>query len=322
MFSLPYVPTAEELIDNAFREGAKVARSLRSIRAPRETRLYKSEEKRVERVAKIIESSLNSIVKNFPSYEQLPRFYRRLIDIRIDKDRYKRSLGAVNWCLNSIKKLKSETLHEMRKTRDGKLSRQFLGRAASFIRQISGDLDELIKIKEILREFPIIEKIPTIVIAGYPNAGKSTFMTTLTDSKVEIANYPFTTKSIMLGYKTYNDRRYQIIDSPGLLDRPIERRNEIELQAILAIEELADFIIFLIDPFSQLERQLLLLNEIRKNFKRRIVVAINKKDIANDKLIMELKKELREFSPLIISAKDKNDCEFVLKRVLDVDPIT
>ena len=106
--------------------------------------------------------------------------------------------------------------------------------------------------QKILRTFPDIEDIPTVVIAGYPNVGKSSLIRQLSAAKPEVAQYPFTTKQIIVGHleKTvhYEKKRYQIIDTPGLLDRPLSERNDIERQAIAALRHLADLIVFLFDP--------------------------------------------------------------------------
>lgn len=318
MFNLPHVSSADDLIDRAFRNGSKAAIAKRSTKGPREIRLRKSEEVRVETIGKTIQSDLKAIIRNFPSYEQLPEFYKRLLDIKIEKDRYKKSLGAVQWCLKNIQQLRKETLRDIRRTKETKLARGFLGRSASLVKKISKDLENLIEIKEILIKFPTLEDIPTLVIAGYANVGKSTFMKNLTGSKVKIANYPFTTQNILIGHKKLKYQRYQIIDSPGLLDRSMEKRNKIELQAILAMRELADVILFLIDPTMDIEPQLSLLEEIEK-ISPRLFVAINKIDIANEKDIGNLEERLKGFSLMKISAKNRMDCERVFERIFSED---
>jgi len=313
MFKLPYIPTSTELVDKAFRRGSAEAKAKRSTKGPREIRLRKSEEARVKVIGKIIKSDLKAIIKNFPSYEQLPEFYKKLLDIRIEKDRYKKSLGAIQWCINSIEKIEGEALRNIRKSRDTRYAKEFLGRSSSMVRQISDELDELIDIKMALREFPEIEEIPTLVIAGYTNAGKSTFMYNLTGSKVKIGSYPFTTQQILIGHRKIKHQRYQIIDSPGLLDRSMEKRNKIELQAILAISELADAILFLIDPTQEIEAQIHLLKEIKKSFKIPVTVAINKKDIADPEILEKLKKRLKLPSNKVISAKNREECKAVFE---------
>ncbi|MCD6542320.1 MAG: 50S ribosome-binding GTPase, partial [Thermoplasmata archaeon] len=82
--------------------------------------------------------------------------------------------------------------------------------------------------------------------------------------------------------------RYQIIDTPGLLDRPLEKRNKIELQAIAALKHLADLIIFILDPTETcgygLKEQMNLLKSIKKEFSGiPIIVVENKSDLMKRK---------------------------------------
>jgi len=89
---------------------------------------------------------------------------------------------------------------------------------------------------------------PAIVIAGYPNVGKSSFVNRVTRASNQIAEYPFTTKGVQIGHFERDHVRYQIVDTPGLLDRPEDERNDIERQAVSALEHLADVVVFVLDP--------------------------------------------------------------------------
>jgi nucleolar GTP-binding protein len=102
---------------------------------------------------------------------------------------------------------------------------------------------------------------------------------------------------------------YQIIDTPGLLDRPLNERNKIEQQAIAALRHLADLIVFVADPSEtsgyQLSEQMKTLDIIKKIFPDvPLIIVENKVDIkktvtANPKIscitgegIEELKQEI------------------------------
>ena len=52
---------------------------------------------------------------------------------------------------------------------------------------------------------------------------------------MEVQPYAFTTKSLYVGHTDYKYLRWQIIDTPGILDHPLEDRNTIEMQAITAL---------------------------------------------------------------------------------------
>jgi nucleolar GTP-binding protein len=84
----------------------------------------------------------------------------------------------------------------------------------------------------------------------------------------------------------YEKRRYQIIDTPGLLDRPLAERNTIEKQAIAALRHLADLIVFIVDPSGSagylLDEQTLMLQDIQQLFNDvPFLIVENKVDIKN-----------------------------------------
>jgi nucleolar GTP-binding protein len=168
--------------------------------------------------------------------------------------------------------------------------KEIYGRVSSIIKQVDKNLLFLSNAQKILRTFPDIEDIPTVVIAGYPNVGKSSLIRQLSTAKPEIAQYPFTTKQIYVGHieKTvhYEKKKYQIIDTPGLLDRPLSERNNIEKQAIAALRHLADLIVFVFDPSGtsgyQMNEQTLMLDDIKKLFSDvPFILVENKLDVKN-----------------------------------------
>jgi nucleolar GTP-binding protein len=168
--------------------------------------------------------------------------------------------------------------------------KEIYGRVSSIVKQVDKNLVFLSNAQKILRTFPDIEDILTVVIAGYPNVGKSSLIRQLSAAKPEVAQYPFTTKQIYVGHmeKTvrYEKKQYQIIDTPGLLDRPFSERNNIEKQAIAALRHLADLIVFIFDPSGtsgyQMSEQTLMLENIKKLFcDVQFIIVENKVDVKN-----------------------------------------
>ena len=126
-----------------------------------------------------------------------------------------------------------------------------------------------------------------IVVAGSPNVGKSALIGALSSGEPEVAAYPFTTKQLHLGHFLHRRRSYQMVDTPGLLDRPMDERNLIEMQAIAALENIGDILVVLIDASessgSSLEEQSNLLDEIRSLVTERpILVDHSKSDILKE----------------------------------------
>jgi len=131
-------------------------------------------------------------------------------------------------------------MHEARK--------EAYGRISSIMRQVSESLLWLSEARETLKKLPVIDPVsPCIVICGAPNVGKSAFISALSSGNMEVNHYPFTTKQIHVGHFTHRRLQYQLVDTPGLLDRPMEERNYIELQAIAALEHIGSLCLFLID---------------------------------------------------------------------------
>ncbi len=293
----------KKIIDKAFSAASKSASSI-SIA---ENIAYTREKVRINVAFQVAQEKLKSELEAFPWIDDLKPFYRELIDVLVGVDKLKLSLGRVKGVIRVVEKIKREELEKLAKNKkDWKklrdIRKEAYGRLCSVLKKIREDLEFLEKAKKELRNMPNVRDMPTVVIAGYPNVGKSTLLKQLTGSEPEIAPYPFTTKKIRIGY--INDD-IQVVDTPGLLDRPIEERNEIEKQAILALKYLANLIIFVIDPSETcgylLDEQLSLLESMRRIFgKQKVLVVINKMDICTKEQIESVK--VREKDAIEISA--------------------
>ncbi len=282
---IPTVLRSEELIDKMFRRAKKVEVGYSKNRLAMEKNLSIA---KIYTARDVAVSTLQKYVDSFPYINKLHPFYRTLLDLLMDKNMYKKSLASLNWASQRIDGFASKYASKIKgagKVEEVlKFRKEFYGRAASILKDISKELKYLNQARDIIRKLPIVDvNIPTIVIAGYPNVGKSALVEKLSSAKPEIASYPFTTKGITVGHMEIKGRRMQVIDTPGLLDRPLEKRNKIEKQAILALKYLANLIVFVLDPSEtcgyKMEEQLKLLEEIKKDFDVPILVVENKSDI-------------------------------------------
>ena len=162
----------------------------------------------------------------------------------------------------------------------------------------------------------------TIVIAGFPNVGKSTLLRQITNAEPEVADYPFTTKGIQIGHFELRWQKYQIIDTPGLLDRPVQDMNQIELNAMVALEHLADMILFIFDPSQTsgflVENQVNLYWEINKIFQNTPVQSIfNKMDLVEDEENVKYIEEHinTEDEPLMVSASEGSGISRIIEKL-------
>ena len=284
-YRIPTVLTAEELLDKAFHRASKISiKGTNFLDGKKKTVLAK-----VTASGDIITDALGGYVEKFPRIEKDEDFLPELVDIIIGLDQYKKSLGAINWACNRMEKLKTETLRNIRRSKDPEIidsiRGQFYGRTSSLMGQISKDLLFLQECKNKFRNLPSVEAdVPTVVVAGFPNVGKSNLVTVLSSATPEIAPYPFTTKGIIVGHIDDEWRKYQIIDTPGLLDRDLSERNDIEMQAILALKYLTHVMLVVLDPSEtcgyDMEKQLKLLTSLQKGFEGvPIIVAESKCDV-------------------------------------------
>ncbi len=279
---IPTVPTSEELLDKAFRRAARAKHGKRIL--DRKSKL-EAEESMLLTAANILSDNLLNIVRKFPSFDKAPAFYAELAEILVGIEEIKMNLASVQWAGNKVKDMARKYVSIIRESEDAKLVRkQAFARMASIIESIDGNLRFLNNARNKLRKLPDISEAPAIVVAGYPNVGKSSFVALVSSAKPEIAPYPFTTKGLAVGHFTRNNLRYQVIDTPGLLDRPLEERNQIELQAISALKHVAKVILYIIDPSEtcgyKLDEQMHLLEGIKKEFRVPVLVVANKIDIS------------------------------------------
>ena len=209
-----------------------------------------------------------------------------MTDILVSVDRLKHSLGAVAWAADQVRVISSGYARSMRKSGEtDRKRRQAVARMASVVHQVGDDLLFLNEARNILRKLPhVSEDEFTVVVAGFPNVGKSSFIRLVSTAEPEIAAYPFTTKGVIVGHRDIGGReRIQFIDTPGLLERPAEERNPIERQAVSAIINTADLVIFILDASEHcgylLDDQICLLKEVRGAVDVPVVPVVNKADI-------------------------------------------
>jgi len=163
-------------------------------------------------------------------------FYYELADAIVDVDRLRQALSQVMWASRQIEDLRDEYTTKIRNSdvdTARKHRKQAFARMADVMDQIEDDLRYIGDSRDQLKVLPDIRPDePAIVIAGYPNVGKSSFVNRVTRASNQIAEYPFTTKGVQIGHFERDHVRYQIVDTPGLLDRPEDERNDIERQAV------------------------------------------------------------------------------------------
>uniref|UniRef100_A0A7M4FUW8 Nucleolar GTP-binding protein 1 n=1 Tax=Crocodylus porosus TaxID=8502 RepID=A0A7M4FUW8_CROPO len=218
---------------------------------------------------------LTQILTDFPKLDDIHPFYADLMNVLYDKDHYKLALGQINIAKNLIDNVAKDYVRLMKYGdslyRCKQLKRAALGRMCTIIKRQKQSLEYLEQVRQHLSRLPTIDpNTRTLLLCGYPNVGKSSFINKVTRADVEVQPYAFTTKSLFVGHMDYKYLRWQVVDTPGILDHPLEERNTIEMQAITALAHLRAAVLYVMDVSEQcghsLEEQLELFRNIKPLF--------------------------------------------------------
>ncbi|KAF4670795.1 Nucleolar GTP-binding protein 1 [Perkinsus olseni] len=244
---------------------------------------------------------LQKILDEFPKIDDLHPFYADLCNVLYDRDHYKLALGQVKSVQSTVDSIAKDYV-KLLKFGDSPykckmLKRAALGRMCTAVKKLSASLQYLEEVRQHLSRLPQINpQTRTLIMTGYPNVGKSSFMNIVTDANVDVQPYAFTTKSIFVGHMDFKYTRWQVLDTPGILDHPLEERNTIEMTAITALAHIPATVLYFVDVSEQcgftIEQQVSLFHSIKPLFKSKpLLVVLNKTDVKPlDELTEEQKK--------------------------------
>lgn len=206
-----------------------------------------------------------------------------------DADHFKIALGQVSTAKHLIETVSRDYVRLIKYAQSlfqcKQLKRAALGRMATICRRLKDPLVYLEQVRQHLGRLPSIDpNTRTLLICGYPNVGKSSFLRSVTRADVDVQPYAFTTKSLFVGHFDYKYLRFQAIDTPGILDHPLEEMNTIEMQSITAVAHLRSAILYFMDLSEQcgysVADQIKLFHSIRPLFANKVVyLVMNKIDV-------------------------------------------
>ncbi len=142
-----------------------------------------------------------------------------------------------------------------------------------------------------------LKMLADVGLVGFPNAGKSTLLASISAAKPEIANYPFTTLVPNLGIVPYRDNRsFCMADIPGIIEGAHEGRG-LGLRFLRHIERNAILLFMIPADCDNIKKEYeILLNELQQYnpelTEKQRILAITKCDMLDNDLIKELEKEL------------------------------
>lgn len=120
--------------------------------------------------------------------------------------------------------------------------------------------------------------LPTVALVGRPNVGKSTLFNKIVGKKISIIeDTPGVTRDRIYQEAIYNQKKFYLVDTGGIDTSNETFNSEIKLQAEIAIKE-ADIVIFIVDGKEGLTANDLIIRDILRRSKKKVIVAINKMD--------------------------------------------
>jgi GTPase len=150
-----------------------------------------------------------------------------------------------------------------------------------------------------------LKLLADVGLVGFPNAGKSTLLSTITSAKPKIANYAFTTLEPNLGIvRYYDDRSFVMADIPGIIEGAHEGRG-IGIRFLRHIER-NSVLLFMVSAEEEdiAKAYETLLNELREYNPELLVkdrvLAVTKCDLIDSKQEKKIQKQLPEGIPAVL----------------------
>ena len=184
---------------------------------------------------------------------------------------------------------------------------------------------------EPMQEMTIILELKLLAdvgLVGFPNAGKSTLVSALSNARPKIANYPFTTMEPSLGIVGYRDNQsFVMADIPGIIEGASEGRG-LGLRFLRHIERNSLLLFMVPGDTDDIRKEYeILLNELRQFnpelLDKHRVLAVTKCDLLDEELIEMLRETVPTDIPVVfisaVTNKGLDELKDVLWRELNAE---
>ena len=169
-----------------------------------------------------------------------------------------------------------------------------------------------------------LKLLADVGLVGFPNAGKSTFLSVVSEAKPKIANYPFTTLVPQLGIVNHRDKNFVLADLPGIIEGASEGKG-LGLRFFRHIER-NKILLLLIDASSENPYSTFLsLREEIKNysevvFDKPFFVVITKIDSVDDPTLKDIDEVFQQnnIQPFFISSQQQTGISKLLDKIISV----
>ncbi|KAL9669430.1 hypothetical protein QQ045_006977 [Rhodiola kirilowii] len=251
---LPMVMPAVDILQSAMKKAKRIppTKGIANI-AKRERN---KGAKQLDALMKELGVPLRVYMENFPNKNTLHPYERSLIELTLGDGHYEQVLRMVDSLRKKVVSVGKEHASLCAKSLT---KREALERLTEGVKELEvifnregRAVDDLLNIAKILRQMPVVDlETPTLCLVGAPNVGKSSLVRILSTGKPEVCNYPFTTRGILMGHIKISSEVFQVTDTPGLLNRHDEDRNNLEKLTLAVLSHLPTAILFVHDLSGQ-----------------------------------------------------------------------
>ncbi|XP_021831850.1 nucleolar GTP-binding protein 1 isoform X2 [Prunus avium] len=273
--------------------------------------------KQLDALMKELAVPLRTYSENFPNKKYLHPYERSLIELTLGDGNYEEVLGKVDSLRKKVVSVGKEHASLCAKSLSKKEAEERLTEGIKKVEETFNrggkHVDDLLHIAKTLRAMPVVDlESPTLCLVGAPNVGKSSLVRILSTGKPEVCNYPFTTRGILMGHIISNHQTFQVTDTPGLLKRCDEDRNNLEKLTLAVLSHLPTAILYVHDLSGQCgtspSDQFVIYKEIKERFSEHLWL-----DVVS-------KCDLLQKSPVLFATDKGDDSDLELERYRKLGP--
>ncbi|WJX75980.1 hypothetical protein P8452_59454 [Trifolium repens] len=313
---LPVVMPSIDILGSALRKARRVSATKGIVNIAK--REKNKGAKQLDALMKELAVPLRTYVENFPNKTHLHPYERSLIELTLGDGYYEKVLGKVDGLRKRVVSVGKEHASLCAKSTTKREAEERLIEGIKIIEDSFGRerkvVDDLLDIAKTLRAMPVINlETPTLCLVGAPNVGKSSLVHVLSTGKPEICNYPFTTRGILMGHIIFDHQKFQVTDTPGLLKRHDDDRNNLEKLTLAVLSHLPTAVLYVHDLSGECgtspSAQFSIYKEIREKFPEHLWLdVVSKADL------------LKSSSPVIYATEDRDLTQHELEKYLTSGP--
>ncbi|VFQ84276.1 unnamed protein product [Cuscuta campestris] len=247
---LPMVMPSVDILYSALRKAKRVSPTKGIANIAKRERNRGA--KQLDALLKELALPLRTYKETFPVKQHLHPYERSLVELTLGDGNYEAALERIDSLRKKVVSVGKEHASLCAKSLTKREAEERLSEGMRTLEEIFHSegkaVDELMDIAKTLRAMPVIDlETPTLCLVGAPNVGKSSLVRVLSTGKPEICNYPFTTRGILMGHISLSYQNFQVTDTPGILRRHDEDRNNLEKLTLAVLSHLPTAVLYVHD---------------------------------------------------------------------------